>query len=238
MQTPAVQLHPTRDVAALRLRYESTCQRLRRTCRNYQIRIHRALSWYERAQALDLQSQSDGRLIYGWIAFNALYGSWDEELGMPRRDGEGWKRFLEELLAIDSQGWLAAELIALEPDVLPLLENRYLDMRFWKNPQQAGSYKRKFHEAQRLYQNRQWAVLLSYVFERVYVLRGQVVHGGATSGSKLNRENLQRCVRILERLLPVILSLAIEQRIDDRWPPLCYPPIEDAAPPPPTRLPR
>jgi hypothetical protein len=46
--------------------------------------------------------------------------------------------------------------------------------------------------------------------------------------SRLNRTALNRCCRILEELLPVILQLVIEHRADDNWPPLCYPPIMEA----------
>jgi hypothetical protein len=57
-------------------------------------------------------------------------------------------------------------------------------------------------------------------------LRGQIVHGAATRGSKLNRESLDRFRKVLESLLPVEVQLLIEHRADDDWPPLCYPPVE------------
>lgn len=65
-------------------------------------------------------------------------------------------------------------------------------------------------------------------FERIAVRRGQIAHWAATRSSRLNRTTLNRCCQILEDLLPVILQLVIEYRVDDNWPPLCYPPIEEA----------
>ena len=69
--------------------------------------------------------------------------------------------------------------------------------------------------------------ILEFTFERIAVLRGQIAHGAATQGSRLNRTTLNRCCRILEDLLPLILQLVIEHRADENWPPLCYPPIQD-----------
>ena len=78
----------------------------------------------------------------------------------------------------------------------------------------------------RLYAEKNWATILEYSLERIAVLRGQIVHGAATRGSKLNRESLDRSRKVLESLLPDVLQLLIEHRADDDWPPLCYPPIK------------
>jgi hypothetical protein len=130
------------------------------------------------------------------------------------------------LMKIDRAGLLAERLQALEQDILWLMENKYLDPRFWKNPDEPGNVRAKYHRAVRLYHDKSWAAILEYTLERIAVLRGQIVHGAATRGSRLNRESLRRCRSVLESLLPVVLQLLIERRADDDWPPLCYPPIE------------
>ena len=61
--------------------------------------------------------------------------------------------------------------------------------------------------------------------DRLFVLRGQLVHGGATGGGKLNRRSLQNCLALLRALLPVLLSIVIDKGCDDEWPELCYPPV-------------
>jgi hypothetical protein len=129
------------------------------------------------------------------------------------------------LLRIDGGGMLAERLTTLEPDVLWILDNKFLDPRFWKDPEHPGNVHAKYHQAVHLYHDGSWATILELVLERIAVLRGQIVHGAATRGSKLNRESLQRCRKVLESLLPVILQLVIEHRADDEWPPLCYPPV-------------
>ncbi|HWB00109.1 MAG TPA: hypothetical protein VG713_16560 [Pirellulales bacterium] len=219
------------ELQGLRRQFKAISTAAGTDCRNYQVRVHRALSWYGRALDQDAEVQPDGRLIFGWIAFNALYGSWDPASGIPVRDGEAWKAFLGELMQIDHEGLLGAELERSRPEILGLLENQFLDPRFWRDPQRSGSFRKRYHEAQSLYAEQRWHDLLILAIERVYVLRGQIVHGAATHGSQLNRKTLGQCSVVLERLLPVILRLVVHNRIDDRWPPLCYPPIEQASKP-------
>lgn len=121
---------------------------------------------------------------------------------------------------------MAEQLEKLREDVLWVLENKFLDPRFWHDPEHPGNVRAQYHRGVRVYFEKNWHLLLDYTFERIAVLRGQIVHGAATRGSRLNRESLSRCTKILEAILPVILQMVIECRADDEWPPLCYPPIE------------
>jgi hypothetical protein len=97
-----------------------------------------------------------------------------------------------------------------------------------------------YHRALSIYAEKRWRELLTMALDRVYVLRGQIVHGAATRGSSLNRAVLQQCGQVLEGLLPPMLRLAIEHGAHDNWPALCYPPIYEEGPkagrcPPPRR---
>ena len=70
----------------LRSRFKQRCVATDNRYQNWQIRVHRSLSWLERAFEMDAEQQPDGRLLYDWIAFNALYGQWDEREGFPVAD--------------------------------------------------------------------------------------------------------------------------------------------------------
>jgi hypothetical protein len=76
--------------AELRARFKEICGATQNRFQNYQIRVHRALSWWERAGQLDPEDNPEGRLLFAWIAFNALYGSWNDGGGGPASDREGW----------------------------------------------------------------------------------------------------------------------------------------------------
>jgi hypothetical protein len=55
------------------------------------------------------------------------------------------------------------------------------------------------------------AKVLSIVFDRLYVLRNQLVHGGATWNSSINRAQVKDGVRILSALIPAILDRMLVQ---------------------------
>lgn len=69
--------------------------------------------------------------------------------------------------------------------------------------------------------------ILQELFERLYVLRMQVFHGAATSGSRLNRATLERGARVLAALVPEMLSIMIANGHSEDWGEVCFPPIED-----------
>jgi hypothetical protein len=155
------------------------------------------------------------------LALGSLYGQWDQEAGHALRDSEARAAFVRLLMDTDKAGLLAETIKAMERDILWLLENKFLDPRFWKDPDNPGNVRAKYHRAARLYHDRCWGPILEYALERIAVLRGQIVHGAATRGSRLNRQSLQRCRKVLEGLLPGVLQLVIEHRADDNWPTLC-----------------
>lgn len=53
-------------------------------------------------------------------------------------------------------------------------------------------------------------VILSTLFDRLYVLRNQLVHGGATWNSKVNRSQVQDGARILAFLVPLFIDLMMD----------------------------
>ena len=70
-------------------------------------------------------------------------------------------------------------------------------------------------------------MLLGVVFNRLYTLRNQLIHGGATWNSKVNRKQLHDCVSLLHKLIPQIISLMMEHP-DTLWGDACYPVVEMA----------
>ena len=214
----------------LRSRFKERCLASENRFQNWQIRVHRSLSWLDRAFELDPEQQPDGRLLFDWVAFNALYGRWDEREGFPAPDTLAWKDFLRRAFKVDQGGLLAARLTERREDILKLAENKYLDPRFWQNPSEPGNLRRRYFEATALFFEKRWLDLAILTIERIYVLRGQLVHGAATRGSRLNRETLEQSLVLLEQLLLPMLEVVIEKLADDDWPTLCYPPLGDTVP--------
>ena len=52
--------------------------------------------------------------------------------------------------------------------------------------------------------------VLGIVFDRLYVLRNQLVHGGATWNSQVNRGQIRDGAQLMGTLLPIVLQILIE----------------------------
>ncbi len=97
------------DITMLRRGFKAVCQATDNRFQNFQVRIHRSMSWFERALELDEDKQPDGRLLYAWIALNSLFGSWDTESGYPARDRDSCGAFVNMLMGVDSTEMLVGQ---------------------------------------------------------------------------------------------------------------------------------
>jgi len=221
IQTPTVRL--------LRRRWKPHKQRLSADGGDQatSIRFHRACSWLARVEDDADREDLDVDLISLWVAFNSLYGQWDEVRREPRPDRESWRSFVDTLLRLDDSGHLSGMLVAHKRLVLSLFEDEYLSRFFWQDPcvKRAGQSKKTKHNAQSWYVEKRWAMILDKLLDRVYLIRCQLVHGAATHNGKLNRTSLKRCVWMMQRLLPAFLMVWIDQGADEDWGPMCYPPL-------------
>lgn len=173
---------------------------------NWAIRVHRSLSWLARAEQLAANADlAEARLLYYWIAFNSLYSRWDEDRNAPAVDSRCMHDFVGDLFQIGAGGQLSSRLDQMKPCIKRLLRNRYLSNVFWRNPEGDEATTLAMEDAGYLeanYREHRYPVIMRNVLDRVYVLRGQIVHGASTSGGKLNRESLKDCVQTMQRLMP------------------------------------
>ena len=196
---------------------------------NLNLRVHRALSWLQRAE---MAEDEDGRFIFLWIAFNAAYAT---EIDDDRRlsEQETFKAFLEKLCELDTHKQIE-QLVWQEfsGSIRILLDTPFVLQSFW------DYHSGKISEAQwkeRLAQGKKMATqalassntpqLLGVVFNRLYTLRNQLIHGGATWNSSVNRKQLKDCANLLGKLVPVIIELMMAHP-DTLWGDACYPVVE------------
>ena len=69
--------------------------------------------------------------------------------------------------------------------------------------------------------HQQVAELLGLVLDRLYTVRNQLIHGGATYKSKVNRSQVKDASEILEFLLPIIIDIMLTN-IDEDWGTISY----------------
>ena len=191
------------------------------------VRFGRSCSWLRQAERMTGEQYADMALVARWIAFNALYGRWNDERKEPQPDCEGWKAFLDRILQLDADDRIAGMLQEHKRLVRAILDNEYLSRFFWEEPGQARARKAKKagYESATWYVKDQWALILTRVVERIYLLRCQLVHGAATCGGKLNRTVVRHCSTMLGHLLPAILLVWIDYGADEDWGTMCYSPL-------------
>ena len=196
---------------------------------NLTLRIHRALSWLNRAE----QTQDeDGKFIFLWVAFNAAYAQEFDEYHRTS-DRTAFTDFLRKLCARDSAKRIDA-LVWNEftGSIRVLLDNPYVFHPFWefqRGRMRQDEWQDRFASAKRsakfALSNGDTPQLLSLMFDRLYVLRNQLFHGGATWNGKVNRDQLRDCTRLLSKLVPLIIALMMDNP-DTDWGEAVYPVVD------------
>ena len=176
-------------------------------------RLHRAISWLGRAE--QESGDTDACFIFQWIALNAAYA---REFSHENSERDRFRQFVATLVGLDAQRSLHQALFSeFSGPIRTLIDNRFVFEPFWTALREhdpsnrweasfAGS--RKAAMAAVLGQDT--STVLSIVFDRLYVLRNQLVHRGATWNSQVNRQQLRDGVAILGALLPLILAVMLE----------------------------
>lgn len=177
------------------------------------VRVHRSISWLERAELAG--EDADARFVFLWIAFNAAYAS---EFGFEQTERNQARAFVERLVDLDTGRCLHGVLFdQFSGPVRTLIDNRFVFEPFWRamrDHDPSERWKEQFDAdrklALRAVMDGGTAQLLATVIERLYVLRNQLVHGGATWNSRANRTQVKDACAILGRLLPVMIGLMMD----------------------------
>ena len=195
------------------------------------LRTHRSIIWLGRAAAL-IEDDPDAAFIFSWIAFNAAYAKdmGDDPGSAARTD---FQKFFDSLVRCDPKGRIEHEIwYQFEGVIAELLNNKYIFSPFWRfhnGDPQYENWEIRFENAKKSAQyaieGHETAKVLSILFDRLYVLRNQLVHGGATWNSQVNRKQVRDGAEILLNLLPVFIDTLMSNSAED-WGAPYYPVVE------------
>jgi hypothetical protein len=108
-----------------------------------------------------------------------------------------------------------------------LINNQYVFKPFWDF--QRGEIKdwkkqfdQSFEESMKYLSAQKVVDLLEVVLDRLYTLRNQLVHGGATYKSEVNRSQVIDGKNILSMLVPLIIEIMMDNEYED-WGEIYYP---------------
>ncbi len=191
------------------------------------IRLHRAISWVKCAEETN---NTDLKFITLWIAFNACYADNDNH-DMSLTEKKRFKDFISRLVMLDKEERFFKLLwFKFSGPVRLLIDNKYAYKQFWDA--QRGEkvdwerlFKQSKIDSRNYLAHQQVAELLGLVLDRLYTVRNQLIHGGATYKSKLNRSQVKDASQILESLMPIIIDNMITN-INEDWGVINYPVIK------------
>ena len=190
------------------------------------LRVRRALSWLERAEKEE--GDDDAAFIFYWIAFNAAYAR-DGPHVPDSTERHRFADFFEMVLPLDRDNTVYDAIWRRFPNsIRVLLDNKFVFQPFWNHHAGRGhdDWERSFEGSKRRVRatlaQRDTQVVLTTVFDRLYVLRIQLMHGGATWRSSVNRDQVRDGARILAFLVPLFVDLMMS-RPDIDWGPPDYP---------------
>ena len=190
------------------------------------LRVHRALSW------LDKSEQCDSQFISLWIAFNAAYAQ-DTEV-LRHSESEAFSLFISKLVELDKSNNLY-NLVWSEfsSSIRVLLDNQFVYQPFWDFHNKKiteNEWKERFVKAKALANNalssKRTDLLITIILQRLYTLRNQLMHGGATWKSSANRTQIRDGVAFLRLLVPIIVDVMMNNP-KELWGSANYPVIKN-----------
>ena len=194
------------------------------------LRVHRALSWLGRAERE--AEDFDARFIFLWIAFNAAYANELPDLARFSEQGV-FANFVKRIVALDEKHILSGVIWSQFPSSIRLLiDNRYIFQPFWdfhNGRDGAEGWEKRFRAeraaAHRALGRRNTARVLLILLDRLYTLRNQLVHGGATWGSSVNRDQVRDAANIMGHVVPAVIDVMMSAA-NEVWGEPCYPVVD------------
>ena len=192
-------------------------------------RLHRAISWLNCAE---MQAEElDLRFLSLWISFNSCYAIELTE-AESKTERVKFKQFISSLVKHDTEGKIFNLLWEkFSGPVRLLIKNKFIFKPFWDYQRgEIQDWETAFDKANTDATSYLSAYkidgLLHIILDRLYVLRNQLFHGGATFRSKVNRDQVKDGAAILGLLLPIMIDIIMNHPEED-WGRLMFPVVKE-----------
>lgn len=218
----------------------------------FMLRMRRGTSWLARAEEELFGRETpdpDAAFVFYWIAFNTAYAD-NKVDGTEKYEQDRFNAYFDLLLCYDKSDRICGALRDEFPRevFLSFINNQYLYWRFWKyhGGDRRNSRWQAYFESENLKAERALARMmpqgkalssgavkeqrkagkrvLGTLFDRMYVFRNQMVHGGATYQSKVTETQVRDGARIMALLVPLFIDLMMDNPGVD-WGVPRYPPV-------------
>ena len=210
---------------------------------NLNLRVRRALSWLERAEEAHRDQDQDTAFILYWIAFNAAYGQTGSPTTGDQPESDSQRDFIRKITRLDDAFFLAIRSDDVFQSMIKIfLSSKFVFEPFWKHHNEVAGcedWKEGFDRSKRnvtrdmreirsttIKGDARTAQILHELFRRLYTLRNQMLHGGATWNSSVNRSQVMMGAAIMATLVPRFIDVMIENP-DADWGSPRYPVVND-----------
>ena len=182
------------------------------------MRISRANSWLRRAQQMETNVKAtdkelDTQILFLWIGFNALYGRDPRKNLGSKKEIE---KYFKNLLKCPGEPKDSIYKIingVLKENIDSLRKNIFVSRNFW-NREMGINRERDIRFPG--WKTNVTQEILCCVFQRLYVLRNQLMHGASTSGKTRNKDQLIDGAEIMHYLLPIFIEFMLRSP-ENKW---------------------
>ncbi|WP_179996222.1 HEPN domain-containing protein [Acinetobacter sp. YH16051] len=197
---------------------------------DFRLRIHRSLSWLQRAEQAKQDEDIDSQFIFLWISFNAAYAK-DLGAGIRSVDKGLFVQFIYRICYLDKEQKIySAVWDTFSGSIRVLLNNQFTFQPFWdyhndliSEAEWKEGFERNKKKALQALSQKDTTEILAATFNHLYTLRNQIIHGGATFNSTVNRSQLKDACNILSTLIPEMLLVMLNNHDDKTWGKPFYP---------------
>jgi len=195
------------------------------------LRTHRALSWLNRSE--QCENDLDAQFIFLWIAFNAAYSQEADTIRIT--ETQSFQMFVQKLCELDQQEHIHHLLWdEFSSSIRLLIDNQFVFQPFWDHHNgkiDEQEFKERFSKAKtkanKALSQGNSPALLTVILSRLYTLRNQIMHGGATWQSSANRDQLRDAVTFLSKLVPILINTMMDNA-NTLWGEASYPLISNS----------
>ena len=189
------------------------------------LRLHRAISWIKRAERC-ADDDNDSRFIFLWISLNAAYATDERSV----TEMEHLRGFLELIVDLDQEQALYESARENYAAIELLIDNEYIFHHYWGDSDWERAFRFERAKTLRALNEGATAEVLEIVLRRLYTLRNQLLHGGATWQGSLNRQQVDEGAAMLGAFVPRFLLLMMNNpHRHQQWGSPPYPPHQSTA---------
>lgn len=195
------------------------------------LRVHRSISWLQRAA--DSQGDLSAQFLFLWIAFNAAYAADRGNQKYSTGEKTVFNEYFESIVILDKGQRIPNSIRkSFDGPILLLMQNKYVFNPFWQHHNGIEGYenwedkfKASSHGFAKSLQSQNTMRTLSFVFDRFYVLRNQIMHGGSTWNSSTNQKQVSAETKVLGFLVPIFVDVMMNNPHKD-WGKPFYPVVD------------